>query len=122
VLCWSAQIRRRGWLAIIPAAFSALLGAGVLSLAVVFLIETLQRVFSQDYQALLMTDQAWPAISLFGREWLPGALLTWATPLLLGVAGLLVLKLARHQWLRLLDDEPVVNAAALRPRVEGEQP
>lgn len=51
-----------------------------------------------------------------------GALLTWATPLLLGVAGLLVLKLARHQWLRLLDDEPVVNAAALRPRVEGEQP
>ena len=44
-------------------------------------------------------------ISLFGRDWLPGAPLTWSMPLLLGLAGLLVLKLARRQWLRLLDDE-----------------
>ncbi|MNV79284.1 hypothetical protein D3C71_1728290 [compost metagenome] len=88
----------------------------------VFAIETLQRVFSQDYQALLMADQAWPAISLFGREWLPGAPLTWATPLLLGLAGLWVLRLARRQWLRLLDDEPAVSTVALTPRVEGEQP
>ena len=121
VLCWSAQIRRRGWLAVIPAALSALITAGLLSLAVVFAIETLQRVFSQDYQALLIADQPWPAISLFGREWLPGALLTWAMPLLLGLAGLLVLKLARRQWLRLLDDEPAAGPVALRSRVEGEQ-
>lgn len=78
----------------------------------VFAIETLQRVFSQDYQALLIADQPWPAISLFGREWLPGALLTWAMPLLLGLAGLLVLKLARRQWLRLLDDEPAAGPVA----------
>ena len=122
VLAWSAQIRRNGWLAVIPAAVTALLTAALVSLAVVFAIETLQRVFSQDYQALLITGQPWPAISLFGRDWLPGSPLTWAMPLLLGLAGLLMLKLARRQWLRLLDDERGSKPAALTLQAEGDAP
>lgn len=122
VLAWSAQIRRNGWLAVIPAAVTALLTAALVSLAVVFAIETLQRVFSQDYQALLIAGQPWPAISLFGRDWLPGSPLTWAMPLLLGLAGLLMLKLARRQWLRLLDDEHGSKPAALTLQAEGDAP
>ena len=122
VLAWSAQIRRNGWLAVIPAAVTALLTAALVSLAVVFAIETLQRVFSQDYQALLIAGQPWPAISLFGRDWLPGSSLTWAMPLLLGLAGLLMLKLARRQWLRLLDDERGSKPAALTLQAEGDAP
>lgn len=122
VLAWSAQIRRNGWLAVIPAAVTALLTAALVSLAVVFAIETLQRVFSQDYQALLIAGQPWPAISLFGRDWLPGSPLTWAMPLLLGLAGLLMLKLARRQWLRLLDDERGSKPSALTLQAEGDAP
>ncbi len=122
VLAWSAQIRRNGWLAVFPAAVTALLTAALVSLAVVFAIETLQRVFSQDYQALLIAGQPWPAISLFGRDWLPGSPLTWAMPLLLGLAGLLMLKLARRQWLRLLDDERGSKPAALTLQAEGDAP
>lgn len=122
VQAWSAQIRRNGWLAVIPAAVTALLTAALVSLAVVFAIETLQRVFSQDYQALLIAGQPWPAISLFGRDWLPGSPLTWAMPLLLGLAGLLMLKLARRQWLRLLDDERGSKPAALTLQAEGDAP
>lgn len=122
VLAWSAQIRRNGWLAVIPAAVTALLTAALVSLAVVFAIETLQRVFSQDYQALLIAGQPWPAISLFGRDWLPGSPLTWAMPVLLGLAGLLMLKLARRQWLRLLDDEHGSKPAALTLQAEGDAP
>lgn len=122
VLAWSAQIRRNGWLAVIPAAVAALLTAALVSLAVVFAIETLQRVFSQDYQALLIAGQPWPAISLFGRDWLPGSPLTWAMPVLLGLAGLLMLKLARRQWLRLLDDEHGSKPAALTLQAEGDAP
>ena len=122
VLAWSAQIRRNGWLAVIPAAVTALLTAALVSLAVVFAIETLQRVFSQDYQALLIAGQPWPAISLFGRDWLPGSPLTWAMPVLLGLAGLLMLKLARRQWLRLLDDERGSKPAALTLQAEGDAP
>ncbi|MQU66229.1 branched-chain amino acid ABC transporter permease [Pseudomonas sp. FSL R10-1350] len=122
VLAWSAQIRRNGWLAVIPAAVTALLTAALVSLAVVFAIETLQRVFSQDYQALLIAGQPWPAISLFGRDWLPGSPLTWAMPLLLGLAGLLMLKLARRRWLRLLDDERGSKPAALTLQAEGDAP
>ena len=122
VLAWSAQIRRNGWLAVIPAAVTALLTAALVSLAVVFAIETLQRVFSQDYQALLIAGQPWPAISLFGRDWLPGSPVTWAMPVLLGLAGLLMLKLARRQWLRLLDDERGSKPAALTLQAEGDAP
>ena len=43
-------------------------------------------------------------------------------PLLLGLAGLLMLKLARRQWLRLLDDERGSKPAALTLQAEGDAP
>ena len=122
VLAWTAQIRRSGWLAVVPAAVTALLTAALVSLAVVFAIETLQRVFSQDYQALLIAGEPWPAIGLFGRDWLPGAPVTWAMPVLLALAGWLMLKLARRQWLRLLEDDRAPSAAALKLQAEGDHP
>ena len=115
VLAWSAQIRRNGWLAVIPAAVTALLTAALVSLAVVFAIETLQRVFSQDYQALLIAGQPWPAISLFGRDWLPGSPLTWAMPVLLAFS-LTVQAALNFPALtgRVVDNAQMIDPAVLR--------
>jgi len=66
--------------------------AVLLAAGTAFTVELLQRMFSQDYRALLGAGprSAWPPISLFGRAWVPTALLTWAVPaLLLGTGGAL---------------------------------
>lgn len=78
----------------LPAA--ALLGAGA-----VFTIETLQRLFSQDYRALAAAAGAAPPITLFGRAWSPAAASTWLVPLLLlggGAALTLATKRRLARW------------------------
>jgi branched-chain amino acid transport system permease protein len=81
--------------------------AGVLltAAAIVFTVEVLQRALGVDYQAMLVAGQPWPAISLFGHDWLPGAALTWILPLLLVLAGAAVLKLTTARWQSLNDKE-----------------
>ncbi|MEI2418465.1 branched-chain amino acid ABC transporter permease [Orrella sp. JC864] len=74
-------------------AFVLALGAGAAASAgAVFLIELLQRLFSQDYRSLLRLDPEapWPPVELFGQAWHASDPLTWAVPLLLlAAAGLL---------------------------------
>jgi branched-chain amino acid transport system permease protein len=79
---------RRGW----PLALSvsALAVAAALSAAagVVFIVEMLQRLCSQDYRALAAVGTGWPPIALFGRSWAPASLSTWLVPVaLLAAAG-----------------------------------
>jgi branched-chain amino acid transport system permease protein len=57
---------------------------------VVFVVEMLQRLCSQDYRALAAMGTGWPPIALFGRSWSPGSIATWLVPLaLLALGGLL---------------------------------
>ncbi|TCS31849.1 amino acid/amide ABC transporter membrane protein 2 (HAAT family) [Paucimonas lemoignei] len=72
---------------------------------VVFLVELLQRLLSDDYQFQLVQGQPWPALNLFGQAWLPGAVVTWLVPLVLLAIGGVILKLTSARWQALNDRE-----------------
>src|SRR5690606_31043396 len=87
------RLRERHRLGRLAPLFLLAIGCAVLgSAATVFTIELLQRLFSQEYRALLQAaaDGAWPAVALFDHAWQPASAATWGVPLLLfGAAGLL---------------------------------
>ena len=77
---------------LLTAAAGLLLAAGG-----VFTIELLQRLCSQDYRALAAAATEWPAVSMFGRSWLPGSALTWIVPAVLLAAGAALLLVQRRK-------------------------
>ena len=83
----SSQLRRRiGWARLVPVLLACLVAAVLLAAGTVFVVELLQRLFSQDYRALA-NGAAWPPVTLFGRSWLPTAPTTWIVPVALFAAG-----------------------------------
>src|SRR5690606_3805908 len=89
-------LRRHGLWRLLPLAFSALLAVALLAAGAVFLVEMVQRVFSQDYRALARMRDVAPPLLLFGRSWSATALITWLTPLGLSGTGLLMTGVARR--------------------------
>ncbi len=87
---------RRGWP--LAVAVSALAVAATLCAAggVVFVVEMLQRVCSQDYRSLAAMGNGWPPIPLFGRSWAPGSISTWLVPVALLATAALLGWVARH--------------------------
>jgi branched-chain amino acid transport system permease protein len=84
------QLRSRvGLPALLPLMALSLGAALLLSAGGAFLIEMLQRMLSQDYQAMAAANRAmpWPPIPLFGATWSPVAVTTWLVPLALLAAG-----------------------------------
>jgi branched-chain amino acid transport system permease protein len=78
-------VRRHGAAAIVPmVVFSA--GALLVAAGGVFIVEMVQRLFSQDYQSLARMNADVP-IELFGRAWSPAALSTWLVPAALLSSG-----------------------------------
>lgn len=71
-----------------------LLGAGL-----VFVVEALQRLCSQDYRALAAAAQHAPPITLFGRAWAPLAASTWLLPAALLATGGVLATLTRRRLL-----------------------
>jgi len=81
---------RFGLAAVVSLVLLAVGAALLLSAGGVFLIELMQRIFSQDYRSLVAAQgaAAWPTVTLLGRGWAPGAMATWALPaVLLAVGG-----------------------------------
>lgn len=95
--------RRFGLASLIPLVLLSIGAALVISAGGAFTIEMLQRTFSQDYRALAAANAAvpWPPITLFGRSWSPGSVMTWMVPFTLMVAGGWFGHMARR-WLRVL--------------------
>jgi branched-chain amino acid transport system permease protein len=86
-------VRQRGWgVAVLAVGAAALLCAGA-----AFVIEMLQRLFSEDYRTLAHTASALPPVALFGRPWSPTALLTWALPAGLLTGGAVLALSARRR-------------------------
>jgi len=87
------RLRERHRLGRLAPLFLLAIGCAVLgSAATVFTIELLQRLFSQEYRALLQASAggAWPPVALFDHAWQPASAATWGVPLLLfGAAGLM---------------------------------
>lgn len=120
VLLW----RRVGPLRLAPmvALFTAatvLLGSGT-----AFVVEVLRRVFSRDYRASLGTDPSapWPAIPLFGVDWVPLALTTWLVPLALLLAGIALAFVASRQLRTLQDERQGGDSPAASPSAEATAP
>jgi branched-chain amino acid transport system permease protein len=82
---------------VVPLFLLSVGAAALLSFGGVFLVELLQRVFSQDYRALVRPGEAWPPVTLLSRGWAPGAFATWALPVALLAAGGLLAGLARKR-------------------------
>lgn len=83
---------RYGWRRFAPLLLLAVAAAALACAGTVFIVELLQRLFSQEYQSMIRLDPArsWPPVPLFGFSWSPSAALTWLVPALLcGGAGAL---------------------------------
>lgn len=91
------QLRRHGVARGAPPMALAVGATLLLAAATVFLVEMLQRLFSQDYRALAASAAAPPPVDLFGRPWAPDAPATWLVPAAL-LAGSAALALAARRW------------------------
>ncbi|QPC42464.1 branched-chain amino acid ABC transporter permease [Kaustia mangrovi] len=117
---WS-QLR---WSELAPAYGLAALSGLALSGATIFLVETFEVLFSPEYAAARRrADGAWPPFELFGLDWQAFGILTWAVPVLLAAAGLLLLPHARRAlrqaWDGVLERTEADRAGSVSPELAG---
>lgn len=114
-------ITRHGFVAVLPLALSAVFAGLLLAGGAVFVVEMLQRLFSQDYRSLARMGGSAPPVLLFGRAWSAAALGTWIVPAGLLAAGALMTGVAQrcHRALALAaaSREAPAPAATLGERV-----
>lgn len=111
---------RHGLVAVLPLALSAIFAGVLLAGGAVFVVEMLQRLFSQDYRSLARMSGSAPPVLLFGRSWAATALSTWIVPVGLLAAGALMTGVAQrcHRALALAASrEAPAPAATLGERV-----
>jgi branched-chain amino acid transport system permease protein len=95
----AVNLRNHGAAALAAPFLLYLVSSLMLAAGTVFSVELLQRVFSQDYLSQVRAGAAqWPAITLFGHAWEPLSVGTWLIPVVLLVAGLLILRTAARRW------------------------
>jgi len=95
---------RFGIRAVAPLVLLSVVAALLVSAGGAFLIELLQRAFSQDYRAIAKAGAGtpWPPIALFGQTWSLLSLTTWLLPLSLLALGA-ALAYGARRWLRALE-------------------
>ncbi len=96
------------WLMLVCVAVALLVGGTV------FVIEMIQRLFSQDYRSLVSAaaQQPWPALRLFGVSWMPGALSTWLVPAVLLLSGGFLGKHAHRRHAVMTERQVDISVAA----------
>ncbi|ANY18421.1 branched-chain amino acid ABC transporter permease [Bordetella pseudohinzii] len=107
--------RRHGLARMIPVFLLALAAAAAATAGTVFLVELLQRLFSQEYRGMLRlgSDGAWPDVSLYGHAWPVASAATWALPAgLFLAAGLLAWRCRARLAARDAADTPCPRAGA----------
>jgi len=90
---------RHGTGALLPVLVLAAAAALLLTAGTAFVVEMLQRIFSQDYRALAGANAAapWPPVKLLGRSWPPATLTTWLAPASAVAFGAALAWLARRR-------------------------
>ena len=96
-----------------------LLGTLLLGVGSVFVVELLQRLFSQDYRALANAARLWPPISLFGYQWSPTSSATWLLPAASIVGGAACVLLARRMLSMLQNQQE--RKGSEKPVITGER-
>jgi branched-chain amino acid transport system permease protein len=110
---------RFGTLPLVPFFAFVLIAVLLLTAGVVFAVELLQRMFSQDYRALASAAQRWPSISLFGRQWSPTSPATWLLPGVSIGVGAVLMFLARRRLSTLQSRHE--SEVSETPAIEGER-
>ena len=101
----AASGRRRGFTRLAPSMVLYAVASLLLTAGTVYLVELLQRFFSQDYRSLAVLDgKGWPPIALFGLQWDPTSVLTWALPVVALIAGVAVLRQAHSRWMSIVEN------------------
>ncbi|MGO3889574.1 MAG: branched-chain amino acid ABC transporter permease [Paenalcaligenes sp.] len=93
---WQRSSVRHNIAVLIGALITWTLGIIAGAAGVVLIVELLGRILSPDYHTT--PDAAWPAIQLFGQEWLPGSVMTWVWPVLLVVIGVMITATMTRKW------------------------
>ena len=119
----TGRLRQRAAMArLIPLIMLSVGGALLLAAGSVFMIEMLQRMFSQDYRAMvqLSAAKAMPPIVLFGQSWSPASIATWLVPVTLLLLGGLCAYLGRRRSnaLEQVEDVPSVSDTSI---VQGQR-
>ncbi len=80
-------------------------GGALAATGVVFLVQTLEHVFSQSYRAAVARNGVWETVTVFGQSWDPLNPVTWLVPLAIFAAGLAVVLKVRPVIARLWSEE-----------------
>jgi len=116
----SGNLRKRfGTVPLVPFFALALLGTLLLGVGTVFVVELLQRLFSQDYRALANAARLWPPISLFGYQWSPTSSATWLLPAASIVGGAACVLFARRMLSMLQNQQE--RKGSEKPVITGER-
>lgn len=112
-------LRRVGMARFVPMALACAAAALLLAAATALTVELLQRMFSQDYRALVAATPAapWPRIALFGHMWAPLEASTWIVPVALFALGGALVAIVRRM-LRSLPDSQAGGSDAPLPAVQ----
>lgn len=93
---WQRSSVRHNIAVLVGALITWTLGIIAGAAGIVLIVELLGRILSPDYHTT--PDAAWPAIQLFGQEWLPGSVMTWVWPVLLVVIGVMITATMTRKW------------------------
>ncbi|NYT64485.1 branched-chain amino acid ABC transporter permease [Alcaligenaceae bacterium] len=104
---WSGNRGKHGKATLLRVLATWIAGCLIGAAGFVFLVELLASVLAQDYQALLVDGVDWPAVALFGQQWLPGAVVTWLSPSVLLVAGVTLVLFGSRKWQSLREEKAV---------------
>ena len=113
-------VARHGYAAVVPVGVLAIVAAAFLVAGSAFLIELLQRLFSQDYRSLARMSGSAPTIALLGRAWSPTSMSTWLLPLGLLAAGTASAWLTRRR-LAALDRGETLESPVDDAQVDGQR-
>lgn len=103
VALWTMR-RRIAWSRIGAPLGVSILGGVVTAAGSVFLIQALEHIFAQAYQAAVERSGQWEAIPVLGGVWDPLSVLTWLVPAVLIGGGLAMLVGGRRKVIAIQDD------------------
>lgn len=89
----------------------SILGGLITAGGSVFLIQTLEHIFAQAYQAAVERTGDWAEVHVLGGVWDPLSVVTWIIPAVLVAGGLTLLVAGRRKVIRLQEEADQAHAA-----------
>ena len=119
---WAERRAKHSIPELLPALCTTFFAAVLVVAGTVFTVEIAQRIFAEEYRALiaLAGPGSWPPLRAFGRAWSPVSLRTWAIPAVLLALAVLAGKAARSCWRRLDDSTHELPVELQTPPRDGQ--